>query len=302
MPVHRDLRSIVAPGEPVRLATGFVVPEGPLWHPGGWWYFTDRRKQLYRIREGEEVEVVRATQAANGTTFDLHGNLVLAEGDGRCVTRILPDGSSETMADRYEGGRFHRPNDIVCRSDGTLFFTDPDKRMPYGEREIPGREGVDGVWDGAAVYRIAPDGALARVALCEYPNGLAFSPDERTLYVANTRSSQYIHAFDIAPDGSAVRRWIFADMNEGSEPGIPDGLKVDVEGNVYCTGPGGIWVFTAAGERLGVIAIPEQPANFAFGGPDGRTLFSGGRTSVFALRVQVPGVPHPWVASGAAAR
>ncbi len=294
MPSDHDLSEILEPGEAVRLATGFVVPEGPLWDPQGFWYFTDRRKRLYRIVEGGEPVVVRETEGGNGTTFDLAGNLVIAEGDGRRVTRTRSDGTVETMADQFEGGRFNRPNDIVCRSDGSLFFSDPDKRMPYRDRELPGPDGVDGVWDGAAVYCIAPDGEVHRVALCEYPNGLAFSPDERTLYVANTRSSQYIHGFEIDAAGAAIRRWVFADMNEGSEAGIPDGLKVDVEGRVYCTGPGGIWVLTPAGDRIGVIRVPEQPANFAFGGPDGRTLFFGGRTSVFTRRVRVPGQPHPW--------
>ena len=166
--------------------------------------------------------------------------------------------------------------------------------MPDDQRDAPSDAKEMNVWDNAAVFRIAPDGALSLVAHCEYPNGLAFSPDERTLYVANTRSSQYIHAIRLDADGNMVARSIFADLNEGTEPGIPDGLKVDSIGRVYCTGPGGIWVMSPDGSRIGVITWPEQAVNFAFGGPDLRTLFCCAHTSVYTLRVKVPGNPHPW--------
>ena len=278
-----------------RLATGFVFTEGPLWHPDGFYYFVDiRTNRLYRITPGQKAEVVRETAGGNGTTFDLKGNLVLCEGDGRKVTRMNPDGRIETVAERYQGGRFNRPNDVVCRSDGSLYFTDPDKRRAYGEREIPGPAGENNLWDGARVYRVAADGGLAVLALCEYPNGLALSPDERTLYVANTRSTMYIHAIELDAAGAMARRRIFADMNEGTERGIPDGLKVDSQGRVYCTGPGGIWVFTPDGKRVGIIKFPEQAVNFAFGGPDLKTLFCCAHTSVYTLRVKVAGNPHPW--------
>jgi gluconolactonase len=278
-----------------RLATGFIFTEGPLWHPDGWWFFVDlRRNRLHRMKPGHHPELVRETEGGNGTTFDLKGNLILCEGEGRKVTRMYSDGRVETLVDRYEGGRFNRPNDVVCRSDGSLYFTDPDKRVAYAQREIPGPAGVDNLWDGARVYRVMPDGKASVLAYCEYPNGLALSPDERTLYVANTRSTKYIHAIDLDADGNMAGRRIFADMNEGKEPGIPDGLKVDSRGRVYCTGPGGIWVFEPNGKRVGIIRFPEQAVNFAFGGPDLKTLFCCAYTSVYTLRVKVPGQPHPW--------
>jgi gluconolactonase len=292
---NRDLADILETTEAERLATGFTFTEGPLWHPDGFYHFVDLRvNKLYRITPGDAPLLVRETQEGNGTTFDLEGRLIQCEHGGRCVSRMNHDGSVEVIAERYMGGRFNKPNDVVCRSDGSLFFTDPDKRVPYAEREIPGPKGVDNLWDGAAVYRIAPDGAVSQVALCEYPNGLAFSPDERTLYVANTRSSKYIHALEIDVAGRMTHRRIFADMNEGDKPGIPDGLKVDSLGRVYCSGPGGVWVFTPEGRRIGVIEFPEQAVNFAFGGPDLRTLFCCAYTSVYTLRVKVPGQPHPW--------
>jgi len=298
MPATNYLPDVLETTEAERLATGFVFTEGPLWHPDGYWFFVDiRQNKLYRMTPGRAPEVVRETAGGNGTTFDLQGRLILCEGDARRVVRIGPDGRVETVVDRYQGGRFNRPNDVVCRSDGSLCFTDPDKRVPYTQREIPPPAGIDNLWDGARVYRVAPDGAISVLAHCEYPNGLAFSPDERTLYVANTRSSKYIHAIELDAAGKMTRRRIFADMNEGELPGIPDGLKVDSQGRVYCTGPGGIWVFTPDGKRVGIVKFPEPAVNFAFGGPDLRTLFCCAYTSVYTLRVKVPGQPHPWYRS-----
>ena len=295
MAAKNYLPSVLETTKAERLATGFIFTEGPLWHPDGHWFFVDlRRNNLHRIKPGQAPELVCKTAGGNGTTFDLEGRVIICEGDGRRVSRLGRDGRLEVLADRYDGGRFARPNDLVCRSDGSIWFTDPDKRRPYGEREIPGPAGVDNLWDGARVYRLAPDGGLSVVAHCEYPNGLAFSPDERTLYVANTRSSKYIHAIELDRAGNMTGRRIFGDMNEGAAPGAPDGIKVDSKGRVYCTGPGGIWVFTPAGKRVGIIKFPEQAVNFAFGGPDLRTLFCCAHTSVYTLRVKVPGNPHPW--------
>jgi gluconolactonase len=295
MPATNYLPDVLETTEAERLATGFVFTEGPLWHPDGFYYFVDiRQNRLYRLKPGGKAEVFKETQGGNGTTFDLQGRVIMCEGAARRVARIGHDGKVETLVDRYKGGRFNRPNDVVCRSDGSIYFTDPDKRVPYAEREIPGPAGTDNLWDGACVYRVAPDGAVSVLAHCEYPNGLAFSPDEKTLYVANTRSTKYIHAIGVDAAGSMAGRRIFADMSEGNEPGIPDGLKVDSQGRVYCTGPGGIWVFAPDGKRVGIIRFPEQSVNFAFGGADLKTLFCCAHTSVYTLRVKVPGSPHPW--------
>ena len=272
-----------------RLATGFVFTEGPLWHPDGFYYFVDiRRSELYRITPGKPAELLRKdTGEGNGNTFDLEGRLVSCEGGNRRVTRTHADGRIEVLADRFEGKRFTRPNDVVCRSDGSLWFTDPGYRVPLAQRELD-----------AGVYRIGLDGAVTLAAPCEYPNGLAFSPDERTLYVANTRWTAYIHALELDAGGNVVRRRILADMSSDETPGVPDGMKVDVEGRVYCTGPGGTWVFAPDGTRLGIIRTPEVPANVAFGGPDLRTLFFTAHTSIYTLRAKVPGQPHPWYRRG----
>ncbi len=280
------LSAIIDKTEAERLATGFVFTEGPLWHPDGFYYFVDVRSSvLYRLTPGRAPEVVRDnTGGGNGTTFDLEGRLVICEGDNRRVMRTAADGRLEVLMDRFEGKRLNRPNDVVCRSDGSIYFTDPGLRVPLAEREVP----------HAGVYRVAPDGAITLVVDCEYPNGLCFSPDERVLYVANTRWTQYIHAIELDARGAMVRRRIFADMSSDETDGVPDGMKMDAEGRVYCTGPGGTWVFAPDGTRLGIIRTPEVPANLAFGGPDLRTLFFTARTSVYSLRVKVPGQPHPW--------
>ena len=274
--------------EPERLATGFGFTEGPTWHPDGFYYFVDiRASRLYRLVPGGTPEVVRETTGeGNGTTFDLQGRLLMCEGGNRRLTRMYANGRIEPVAERYAGKRFNRPNDIVCRSDGSIYFTDPGLRVPLHERELP----------HAGVYRVAPDGTVTLIADCEYPNGLAFSPDERILYVANTRWTQYIHALELAPDGALARRRIFADMSSDEAEGVPDGMKVDAAGRVYCTGPGGTWVFAPDGTRLGIIRTPEIPANLTFGGPDLRTVLFTARTSVYTLRVKVPGQPHPWYA------
>ncbi len=286
----QGLSQIVEAGEAERLATGFVFTEGPLWHPDGFYYFVDvRASKFYRLRPGSPAELLREnTGEGNGTTFDSQGRLVLCEGGNRRLTRWPADGrfaSSEVLIDRVEGKRLSRPNDLVCKSDGSIYFTNPGLRIPLAEREL----------DPSAVYRVKPDGSASHIADVEYPNGLAFSPDERVLYIANTRQAMYIHAIDLDSAGNMVRRRIFADMSSDEKEGVPDGMKVDVEGRVYCTGPGGTWVFAPSGEKLGVIKTPEVPANLCFGGPDMKTLFFTGRTSIYSLRVKAPGLPgHPF--------
>ena len=267
------------------VSRGHVFTEGPLWHPDGFFYFTDIRiNRLYRMVLGQTPTLVRETIGGNGTTFDLQGRLINCEGEGRRVTRAEPDGTITTLVDRVEGKRLTRPNDVICRSDGTLFFTDPSFRVALADRDIG--EG--------AVYRITPGGATHRVAWCEYPNGLALSADERTLFVANTRWSQYIHAIELDATGNMIRRRIFADMSADGTNGVPDGMKLDAAGRIFCTGTGGVWVFAPGGRRIGIIETPEVCANIAFGGADLRTLLFTASTSVLTLQVKTPGLPHPW--------
>ncbi len=195
-----------------RLATGFTFTEGPVYHPDGFWYFVDvRESKFYRIKPGGPAELLReSTGEANGTTLDPQGRLIQCEGGNRRMTRWPADGSfasSEVLMDRFEGKRLSRPNDVLCKSDGSLYFTNPGLRIPLGEREL----------DPSAVYRIMPDGSNRHVADFEYPNGLAFSPDERVLYVANTRHAAFIHRLEMDLAGNMVRRSIFAEHVVGRE-------------------------------------------------------------------------------------
>jgi gluconolactonase len=268
-----------------KIAGGFVFTEGPLWHPDGFFYFADVRSNLlYRVVPGQSAEKLRDTLGGNGTTFDLQGRLLNCEGDGRRVTRTESDGTVTTLIDRFDGKKLNRPNDVICHSNGSILFTDPNLRVPLAEREIA----------DAAIYRIAPDGAVYVLAKFEYPNGLALSQDERTLFVANTRWTQYIHALELDGEGNMVRRRIFADMSADGTNGVPDGMKVDAAGRVFCTGTGGVWVFEPDGTKLGIIETPEVCANIAFGGKDLRTLLLTASTSVYTVRTRTPGLPHPW--------
>ena len=283
-----DLPDILEPSDPVLLASGYVFTEGPLWHPDGYLIFADvRDDKLFRLVPGQKPDLLRVTDNGNGTCFDLQGRIVQCEGLARRVTRWdMKTGQVDIIAERFEGNRFNRPNDVVCRSDGSIFFTDPDKRVPIREREV----------ETAAIYRIAPDGSIHLVVSVEYPNGLAFSPDEKRLYVANTRFLKYMHEVEIDAAGSANSHRFFADMSHDDTPGAPDGVKVDAAGRVMCTGPGGIWVFDPAGKHIGTIKLPKPAVNFAFGGDDLRTLFVCAHDSVFSVRTKVPGLPQPYYA------
>ena len=283
-----------------KLAGGFGFTEGPLWHPDGHWLFVDIQKlQIHKMSTNGDLETYRDPSfGTNGMTFDKEGNLVICESDNRQIMRQGRDGSYAAIATHSDGKRLNRPNDIVGRSDGTIYFTDPGGRLSEAEREL----------DYSGVHLITPNGGQSvGTTETEYPNGLAFSPDEKILYVAITRldarcleekekkqlcEHQLIRAFDVADDGSLSNNRVFATMYS-AEDGVPDGMKVDVEGNIYCTGSEGCWVFDASGKHLGIIRLPEIPANCAWGGPDNQTMLFTARTSVFSQRMRIPGTVIP---------
>ncbi len=293
-----ELSGVLESPEHTLLADVGGNTEGPLWHPNGYLTFVSlTESRLYRWDETNGVSVVREnTGEGNGCAFDREGRLLMCEGAGhRRITRMEADGTVTVMAERWQGKRFHKPNDVVTRSDGSIYFTDPSLRLEPELRE----------YDFAGVFRIAPDGEVHLATDgCEYPNGLAFSPDESVLYVAISRASldclereergefcpyRKIRAFDVATDGSLSNNRVFADMSS-AEPGVPDGMKVDTAGRVFCTGSGGIWVFDADGAHLGVIRGPEVPRNIAFGGPDYRTVYTTPGRSIYSFRVTTPGI------------
>jgi sugar lactone lactonase YvrE len=277
--------SIVGDAQVEKVADGFQFTEGPVWITEGQLVFSDiPADTIYKWAPGEgNAQVFRQPSGhSNGLTLDRQGRLLACEHDRR-VSRTERDGRVVTLAERYQGKRLNSPNDIVVKSDGGIYFTDP----PYG---LPGqREGKE--LDFQGVYRIELDGTLVLLdASFERPNGLAFSPDERVLYVDDTQRG-HIRAFDVKEDGTLANGRVFAELESADLPGAPDGMKVDVYGNVFCTGPGGIWVIAPFGEVLGTISVPEVPANLAWGDEDRRTLYITARTGLYRIRLQTGGAP-----------
>jgi gluconolactonase len=277
-----------------RLADGFQFTEGPLWCRDGSLLFQDiKAERTYRLGPDRAVKVLRErTGAANGQTFAKGGRIVFCEQNGRRVSRMNPDGSEvQTVVETWSGQRLNSPNDIVARSDGLLFFTDP----PYGVE--PARRALH--FQG--VYALALDESRpAEVRLLaddfEKPNGLGFSPDERILYVCDT-ARYHIRAFDVEPSGNltAGSGRVFARLDPG-EAGGPDGMKVDRDGRVYVAVALGVWVFEPDGRLLGIIATPKRPANLAWCDPDGRGLAITAVDAVHYVRLKVPGILPPFTA------
>ena len=268
-----------------QVATGFGFTEGPIWYGDALLFSDIPRNRIVRWHmrgEGPEVTTFRSPSGnSNGLTLDRSGRLIACEHSTRRVTRTEVDGSVSVLAERYQGRRLNSPNDVVVRSDGSVYFTDP----AYGLTNLTAWKELP--FNG--VYRLAPDGELVLlVDDFDGPNGLAFSPDETVLYV-NDSARSHIRAFDVSQEGSLSNGRVLIDMRS-SEAGVPDGMKVDQQGNIYCTGPSGFWVIAPNGKCLGRIVLPELPANFAWGDPDWRTLHITARSSVYRLRLTVPGV------------
>jgi sugar lactone lactonase YvrE len=269
-----------------QIAGGFGFTEGPVWC-GDYLLFSDipnnRIVRWRRLSEGPEVTTFRTPSGnSNGLTLDKSRRLVTCEHSTRRLTRTELDGSITVLAERYQGKRLNSPNDVVVRSGGSIYFTDP----PYGLTDLSAWKELP--FNG--VYRLAPDGELVLLADdFDRPNGIALSPDESILYVNDT-ARRHIRAFDISPDGNISNDRVLIEM-ELPEPGAPDGMKVDQEGNIHCTGPGGFWIIEPGGQSLGRIMTPELPANMAWGDTDWQTLYLTARTSLYRLRLNIPGIP-----------
>jgi sugar lactone lactonase YvrE len=260
-----------------KVAGGFQLAEGPLWNPGGFLLFSDiPANQIVKYVPGSPTTVFRSpTGNSNGLTYDRAGRLVMCEGGTHRVTRLESDGKLTVLASSYEGKDLDSPNDLVIRSDGTIYFTD----LPFG-----------------GVFKISPEGELTLLAKdFERPNGLAFSPDEKILYV-DDMSRLHVRAFEVAEDGSVSNGRVLAEMKPGPE-GAPDGMKVDSQGNLYVTGPGGLWVFDPTGKHLGTLRVPERLTNCGWGDKDYRTLYLTARTALYKIRLKIPGfITYPTAA------
>ena len=281
---------IDADAELKQLGTGCEFTEGPVWHAEGkFLLFSDiPANQMKKWTAEEGITNFRVPSGkSNGLTYDKQGRLVTCEHANRRVSRTEADGTVVTIASHYEGKRLNSPNDVVVKSDGSIYFSDP----PYGLTADYGVEGEQDL-DFQGVYRLSPDGQTLTLLIDDFdrPNGLCFSADESILYINDTER-MHIRVFDVQPDGTIANGRIFAE--EEGDDGVPDGMKIDVHGNVYLTGPGGIWIFDSSGEHLGVLQIPEQAANLGWGGDDWSTLYITASTSLYSIQCKVSGIPVP---------
>ena len=276
-----------------QLGTGFTFTEGPIWNPAGYLLFSDMPGDVRRRWDPDSgvSEVAKPSNKGNGMTIDNDGRLVVCEHVTSSVVRMDPDGKGggrEVLATHYDGKELNSPNDVVVKSDGTIYFTDPTYgRMPgFGiEREQD--------LDFQGVYRIPPGGGDLELAVDDFvqPNGLCFSPDESLLYVNDTDRA-HIRVFDVQADGSLSGGQVLADgigTGELESGELVDGMKLDERGNVWVTGPKGVWVFSPQGEHLGVVEVPENVGNVNWGGPAWNWLFIAASASMYRVNTNVSG-------------
>jgi len=298
MPIEQfapELQTIISLSEPIQmLADGFGGPQGPAegplwWQEGRYLLFSDiHNNRRMKYAPGQGVSLVQEpTNRANGLTRDLQGRLLACEHDSRRVTRQEHDGSITVIANSFQGRRLNRPNDVVVKSDGCIYFTDP------WTSPLPPEQ-----WDltVSGVYRVTPDLGTLTLLIDDFllPNGLAFSPDESVLYINDSRRG-HIRAFDLQPNGTLAKQTdrVLVDLR-GDEPGVPDGMKVDTAGNVYCGGAGGLWIMDGRGKKLGrIVHGATATTNLAFGGEDWKTLYFTSRNHLGAVNVNIPGIPVP---------
>lgn len=264
-----------------KIAGDFKFTEGPVWIAAkSELLLSDIPANcIFRLKDGKRDTFRATSNNSNGLTLDRQGRLIACEHGSRRVTRTETNGTITVLAERYEGKRLNSPNDVAVRSDGAIYFTDP----PYGVK----REARELDYQG--VYRIAPDGKTLDLLIKDFikPNGIAFSPDEKILYVNDTERG-HIRAFDVAAGGTLANSRIFSDLAQGA-----DGMKVDTEGNVFCTTKSGVMVFDRTGRHLGTFSTPEQPTNCAFGDADWKSLYMTCRTGLYRVRLAAPGIKVP---------
>jgi gluconolactonase len=268
-----------------KVATDFGFTEGPVWDAGGFLYVSDEtQNKIFRVYPDGKKEEVISLGDPDGNTFDRQHRLIDCASVLRAIIEVTPIGKYRIMADHFEGKKLNSPNDVIVGPDGALYFTDPTLDLVAGEKqEIPFQ----------GVYRLDDKGDLRLLTKdLSQPNGLAFSPDGKRFYVDDSKQRN-IRVYDVTADGSIKNGRIFGDEPGGKQEGVPDGMKVDRSGNVFVTGPKGIWVWDPGGHHLGTIAMPEQPANLTWGDKDYHTLYITATTSVYRLETKTYGfVPY----------
>lgn len=304
------LDEIVSPGTKIeKLAGGFLFTEGPVWIPrtddsDGYLLFSDPNNNLiYRWTPDGQLSIYRTKSGyagadigeygqpgSNGLTLDRDGRLTINQHGNRRVIRLEKNGQLTVLADRYQGKRLNSPNDLVYKSDGSLYFTDPPFGLPKFFDD-PRKE-----LSFSGVYRVSPDGKQIQLLTTDLngPNGLAFSPDEKYFYVDNwDEKKKVIMRYEVSPDGSINNGKVFFDMTGAPGEDALDGIKVDDKGNLYVSGPGGLWIISAEGKHLGTIVGPEHPHNMAWGDDDGKTLYLCAQTGLYRIRMNLRGIRPP---------
>lgn len=267
------------------VATGFGFTEGPMWDPAGFLYVSDETiNKIFRVYPDGKKEEVIALGDPDGNTFDRKHRLIDCASVLRAIIEVTPDGKYKVLADHYEGKRLNSPNDVIVGPDGALYFTDPTLDLVQGEKQEILFQGVYRLDDAGNIRLLTHD--------LTQPNGLAFSPDGKKFYVDDSEQRN-IRVYDVAADGTLSNGRIFGEEPGAKHEGVPDGIKVDDKGNLFVTGPKGIWVWDASGNHLGTIVMPEQPANLAWGNAQYDTLYITATTSVYRLKTKTRGyVPY----------
>lgn len=275
-------------------SSGFISTEGPVWsaQEGHLLWSDIAGDKIYQWSPAQGTSVfMEPSFHSNGLTYDRQGRLVAAGFGSRTIWRLEPDSRKVVLASHYQGQKLQAPNDIVGKSDGSIYWTDSTGALFHPGLSGPGDDyDVQQYMDFRAVFRLAPDGSGPTVVVRDFegPNGIAFSPDESLLYINDIRR-RHIRVFEVQADGTLVNGRVFYE-DKGTEHGSPDGMKVDIEGNVYCRASGGIHVIDPAGRLLGRIRIPDM-SNQGWGDADWRTLYIAGRNNMYRVRLDIPGVP-----------
>ena len=268
-----------------KFAGGFGFTEGPVWDSQGFLYVSDEvQNEIFRVFPGGRREVVFKTGDPDGSTYDHKHRLITTASVLRAIVAVRPDGNYQVLADKYQGKRLNSPNDVLLGPDGALYFSDPTLDLVKGEKQELPFQGV---------YRLAADGSLRLLTKdLAQPNGLAFSPDGKLLYIDDSMNLD-IHVYDVGPKGALSNGRFFAKEEGPANTGVPDGMRVDRAGNLYVTGPLGIWVWSPSGKHLGTIVVPELAANLIWGDADFSTLYITASTSVYRLKTKARGfVPY----------